>query len=392
MKRTLLIVLALVFTQILHAQWYYTSLMAPTTKVVFVTSTTGFASTGYTIAKTTDGGANWTGVAGASMDSIFLSMSFPSPTVGFAVGMSGNMIKTTDGGTTWNHLTGVTTKNLWSVCFTDVNTGYIGGESNTLFKTTDGGSTWQALVSPTGLVWSMAFTSPTFGILAGNERSIYRTQDGGLNWLQISFPSPNKYISVCFGDEQTAYGCGAQDALTPCMIKSTDGGFKWQMVPVTVGKGLFTVRFLNSDLGYAAGYGGTIMKTTDGGANWGVQQTPDLGTIYDLWFTDANHGFAGGAALLKTENGGGPAGIFENENLLLLSVYPNPATDRITISPEKNRIEGHLTILNTQGKKVLEQKVCDFPMDVMVSHLHPGLYLIRIDGDQTGYAGKFIKE
>jgi photosystem II stability/assembly factor-like uncharacterized protein len=230
MKKWYLLTGFLFTVNMIVAQWYYSTLMTPTNAVVFVNEHSGVVSTGFTLARTTDGGSTWSYVCSAAMDSIFISLSFPSETVGYAVGLSGNIVKTTDGGSTWYHLTTGSGKNLRSVFFTSENNGYVAGDAHALFRTIDGGLTWQALTSPVDMAWSMHFTSDTFGILAGNTRSIYRTQDGGVNWLEISFPSPNKYLSVHFPDESTAYACGMIDALTPCMIKSTDGGMKWTEV------------------------------------------------------------------------------------------------------------------------------------------------------------------
>lgn len=392
MKKAFLLAAILLTAASLKAQWYYTDLMAATNAVSFVNSTTGFASTGFTLAKTTDGGTSWTWVAGAPMDSIFTGLSFPSQTTGYAVGLGGNMVKTTDGGNTWTHLSTGTNKNLFSVFFTDENTGYIGGDNNALLKTIDGGLTWQALQSPLGTTFSMFFTSSTFGIIAGNTRSVYRTQDGGAHWLEIAFSSPKKYMSVYFPTAMTGYACGQIDALTPCMIKSTDGGFKWTEVPVTTGMGLEVVYFLDETHGYAAGAGGTIIRTSNGGASWGKQTTPDLGTIRSLCFTDANHGFAGGAALLRTDNGGGPAGIRSLESLKPLTVQPNPASERITINPGTGNIEGKLSIFDPSGKTVFEQNGQEFPLTLDVSAWTPGIYFVRIDSEACGFAGKFIKQ
>jgi photosystem II stability/assembly factor-like uncharacterized protein len=259
-------------------------------------------------------------------------------------------------------------------------------------KTTDGGLTWQTLSSPVGTVYSMCFTSNNFGIIAGNTSGVYRTQDGGANWLEIAFPSPNKFISVHFPDNQTAFACGMKDALTPCMIKSTDGGMKWTEVAVPVGLGLNVVFFRNDHLGYAGGFGGTIIKTTDGGATWVRQTTPDQGLIHSIFFTDDNHGFAGGAALIRTDNGGTANGIFENNVSGQVLIHPNPAREMVTVSIDKPGTGGELTVYNRQGAKILQRQVALFPVEINVSGWADGLYLVRIsDDDKLTWTGKLKK-
>ena len=64
---------------------------------------------------------------------------------------------------------------------------------------------------------------------------------------------------------------------------------------------------MQAHTGYAAGDGGTILKTTDGGANWAIQTTPTTEGLRGLHFVDQDTGYAVGYAgtLLKTTDGGG---------------------------------------------------------------------------------------
>jgi photosystem II stability/assembly factor-like uncharacterized protein len=392
MKKILLIIPFLFISMVLHAQWFYTSVQAATMSVTFVSGTKGFATTGFTIVRTTDGGVTWNSVAGASMDSIIMSLSFPSENVGYAAGLGGNILKTVDGGDTWTQLSCGTTSNFMSVFFIDENTGYVGGNNDALYKTTDGGQSWQKLNLAAGTIFSMYFTSPSFGIIANNSRSIYRTQDGGQHWLEIVLNSDNKYLGVHFADEMTGYACGMKDPLTPCMIKSTDGGLKWSEIPVTTGYGLQTVFFLDANTGYAAGVGGTMLKTTDGGATWGKQTTPDQGTIYSIFFTDGSHGFAGGAALIRTVNGGGPAGIFGLNGNSAAEIRPNPATGVVTLSSGMKNTMEILTIFSPDGKKKMEEHGTGTPFRIDVSGWPAGIYLVRIESGNRLFSGKLIRK
>src|SRR5690606_5595684 len=52
---------------------------------------------------------------------------------------------------------------------------------------------------------------------------------------------------------------------------STDGGALWKQVAVPV-RGLLTdVRFVDAQTGWAVGHDATILKTTDGGDSWTLQ-------------------------------------------------------------------------------------------------------------------------
>jgi hypothetical protein len=58
------------------------------------------------------------------------------------------------------------------------------------------------------------------------------------------------------------------------------------------------------------GNGGTILRTTDGGANWVTQTSGTLNHLYGVSFTDASHGTAVGVngTILRTNTGGSESG------------------------------------------------------------------------------------
>ncbi len=56
-------------------------------------------------------------------------------------------------------------------------------------------------------------------------------------------------------------------------------------------QGLYTVQFLNQNLGWTAGKDGTILKTTDGGENWISQSITSDDNIRSIFFTDSLNGW-----------------------------------------------------------------------------------------------------
>ncbi len=88
------------------------------------------------IALTSDGGANW---STSVFPLVLFSLDFPSPTVGYAVGLSGFILKTTDGGVNWVTQGSMATVDLRDVDFVDNIIGYAVGDNGTIIKTEDGG-------------------------------------------------------------------------------------------------------------------------------------------------------------------------------------------------------------------------------------------------------------
>ena len=82
-------------------------------------------------------------------------------------------------------------------------------------------------------------------------------------------------------------------------------GWFWQN-PLPQGNSLSSVSFTDANTGAAVGAGGTILRTTDGGAHWTSQTSGILNTLYGVSFKDANTGIAVGdyGTIFRTTNGG----------------------------------------------------------------------------------------
>jgi len=89
---------------------------------------------------TQNGGTNW---QSDTFDIKRLSnLHFLDDSVGWIVGVYGDILNTTDGGNSWNINNMITNNPLYDVHFVDYNTGYIAGWAGTLLKTTNGGVTF----------------------------------------------------------------------------------------------------------------------------------------------------------------------------------------------------------------------------------------------------------
>jgi photosystem II stability/assembly factor-like uncharacterized protein len=68
---------------------------------------------------------------------------------------------------------------------------------------------------------------------------------------------------------------------------------------------LRAVHFVSRTHGWAAGYGGVIIATTNGGATWSPQNSGATNRFLSIRFLDASNGWAGaGAKIVRTTNGG----------------------------------------------------------------------------------------
>lgn len=91
-------------------------------------------------------------------------------------------------------------------------------------------------------------------------------------------------------------------------ILLSDDGDHWRQVESPVRSTLTSVFFLDAENGWAVGHDATILRTSDGGQNWSLQNyQPELEKpLLDVLFLDAQHGLAVGAYGLfeQTSDGG----------------------------------------------------------------------------------------
>ena len=160
---------------------------------------------------------------------------------------------------------------------------------------------------------SIFFTNPNTGYVSGGNFTgglfplIRKTTNAGSSWVEQTSPQRDSagfvYPDVFFTDMNTGYI--AVTYFTNInhgrILKTTDGGTNWSIV--RVGKAIWSIYFINSSTGYAAGYQ-TLLKTTDAGTTWSDKHFPDF--LKDIHFTDINTGYVVGehGTILKTTNGG----------------------------------------------------------------------------------------
>lgn len=85
-------------------------------------------------------------------------------------------------------------------------------------------------------------------------------------------------------------------------------------------------------------------------------------------------------------------GILEKAAARTMSVYPNPATERITIGTAAQGRSVVLEMFDAEGRVVLQQRMAAAPLiDVDVRGLAEGRYVVRMSDADTRYVGAFVK-
>ena len=73
-----------------------------------------------------------------------------------------------------------------------------------------------------------------------------------------------------------------------------------------------------------------------------------------------------------------------------LSVYPNPARDKITIGSSEIPVNGQLSILDISGKELLQQPINGQKTVIDISSLPGGVYIVKLTGSGSVQEGKLI--
>ncbi len=229
-------------------------------------------------------------------------LSVVSDKVAWASGAKGTVLRTVDG-RQWQamQVPGADKIDFRDIQAFDANTavamGAGPGDASRIYRTVDGGATWKLMTTNAvaeGFWDAMAFWDKDNGILFGDpvkgSFQVYTTVDGGQTWREVAAKGieamPNEGAFAASGTCLTV--AGSSDAwiatggsASSRVFHSADRGKTWRVAstPIPAGapaRGVFSVGFLNSKEGFAAGgdYKETRMAgingayTGDGGASW----------------------------------------------------------------------------------------------------------------------------
>jgi hypothetical protein len=131
------------------------------------------------------------------------------------------------------------------------------------------------------------------------------------------------------------------------------------------------------------------------GATSGSSPTPLTGTHFNIgittvtWTATDAAGNTATASFTVTVNT--CFGMTENSNNSIIHIFPNPASDKITID-FTDRQHSNLYIYNIVGQLVLSKELDNARKEIDISTLPTGLYSIKVTGADWTVQKKMIKE
>lgn len=258
--------------------------------------------------------AEWTKVDSGTL-AWLRDIQFIDANTGWIVGSAGTLLKSEDGGNSWKRQAApcrddiidvhfVDRVNGWLLCERDIH-GRSNGSISYLVRTADGGQTWEPIELGSGQTrLSKLFSSPNGRTFAIGEMGAFWTNAGG-NWNGTLLPAQSRLTDGVFLSEVRAVMVGGLGTL----LVSEDRGVTWEEAKIhgrTQKRKLNTLYFLDERLGWAAGDGGSLLRTENSGKDWTFLPTDTVEDISKLIFFDANRGIAVGAGgtVYRTMNGG----------------------------------------------------------------------------------------
>ncbi len=358
---------------------------------------------GLEVAKTTDGGHNWTFVNGTCSTDALLS--FVSIDTGYLVESQPceDFKKTLNGGDSWTNVkvNGITLIPD-AIAFYHYKRGLI-SKGYKLYKTIDAGDNWVEIstcLSSNCLIRSIYYyNSNSVFITATNQAITFllKSIDGGQTWTMQEVGAMGNVIPNYLSDEFIYFLSGSK------LHKSFDGGNTWNTdtISASYNMGFKSMSFINQDTGFVAGNGPytNILKTVDGGNTWIVSNSLVTSGINYIKFFNVNNGLAFGekGVIIETTSGG----IVSSKNSFAeisqnVEIFPNPFCNSINVklSDVAKFKNSTLQVIDLAGKCVFRSKLslADENLVINLQWLPAGTYFIWIStNDGKIHKGKILK-
>ena len=398
-KTAIIFIICLLSVRLVNGQNQWVSQVSGTssflTSVYFVTADTGYTcSQAGSLLKTVNGGTNWNQVGTGPEGALW----FLNSQKGFGQGET-DLLVTQNGGTTWTScFSNPNATPPVGISFPNQTTGYgitwSTGLDNYVIKTNNGGLSWDTIYRYSygaTLFTAVFFTSPLKGYVTTDYGTILKTTNGGASWIPMSVDSANtvSIYSIYFPTPDT--GFVATDIHG--VYRTTDGGDTWNHLSFSFPPTLVTVFFTDANHGFVGGGDGfssmTLYRTNDGGNSW-TQSASGVQTLNSIFFIDSVPGYAVGTngTILKYTSS---TGIEDNAQTETFSVYPNPATNNITIELSISD-NSTASVYNLEGQMLLEQNLLATKTEMDISSLSKGVYVIKLNTENGVAVRKFVKE
>jgi len=378
----------------------------------------GGAQDNNTIRTQTGGLSDWQAIYGGDG---FQPIVDPSNTnVIYALSQRGNLGKSSNNGSSFNGaLNGIPSgdTNNWDTALAldpnDSQTLYYGTQK--VYKTTNAAGNWTA-ISPDlsngpytgnldfGTVTTINVSPINSNVIyaGSDDGNVWETSDGGTNWTKVSDALPNRWVTKVLASRDdvntvyvtfSGYRYGEDNGH---VYRSTDSGENWSDISTTlpdipindIEQDQYGNLFLGADIG--------VLSSLDDGDNWEPfgENMPSV-VINDLFIHEASeymYAATYGRSSYKIDIGENVLGTENNSLVSVFSMYPNPASNLVSISLDDSSESISVIIYDQLGRRVLEKEFENVINEVQISlnELNKGVYYVQVISETMKSTKKLI--
>lgn len=278
---------------------------------------------------TSNGGTNWSLISlpGTSGGTSITDVFFKDANTGYACGSPNYFAYTTNAGVNWtqNNPSIPSTLGQRDLNYYNSILYMVGGSRAYLFKSTNDGATWDSIKfydssnvnQPIGPTFNNVSVRGNDMIIVGSAGHVTSSSDGGSSWTNRNYSvnsGSNYYNSINMKspDDIWLSSTGGVGSL----LHTTNAGANWTQIPSAHNVAIFQLDFTENDTVYScagnvAGSIGQIAKSVNGGLNWSLLSNPAANHTYmTLDFLNGSTGYVGGGGsglpsnIYKTTDGG----------------------------------------------------------------------------------------
>lgn len=230
-----------------------------------------------------EGARNWREVESGTKNAL-AAVCFPDGEHGWAAGQGGVILHSEDGGRTWGQQSSGVNDYLLNIDFLDSSHGFAVGAESTVVVTLDGGKVWRNVSLSLSLdldeeinLFAVAVMESHRACIAGDRGRIFTTADGGVTWVEAQSPLYDEERMEGRILYSMAYASGVLYAvgIDAAFVTSRDRGETWVEGDTGFRSPELYCIDVVGQVGLAAGSGGHILRTTDGGSTWSEIEVPE---------------------------------------------------------------------------------------------------------------------
>ena len=128
-------------------------------------------------------------------------------------------------------------------------------------------------------------------------------------WIPQNSPNNEDLNDIDIWDDNTGYIVGGNSTI----LKTTNGGTNWSLMPVTPNFVFNSVKCINANTVWVTGNNGVLLTTTNSGINWITKNSGTNYNINEIHFQNVNTGWlAGDNGIIKMTTNSGNNWISQN--------------------------------------------------------------------------------